>query len=395
MISKLTAIAQQKDRLILGLMSGTSLDGLDIALCKIRGNGRETDLRVLQFKTVTYTDQIRNDIKDIFSKTTVDMAKLSGMHALIGTLFAECVLLALEEWNMEPSMIDLIASHGQTIYHAPKSLTKSNYPNSTFQIGDGDHIAVKTGIITVSDFRQKHIAAGGEGAPLVAYGDQMLFSHDIKDRFLLNIGGIANFTYLPAYTDRNAALLSTDTGPGNTLMNQYMQIHLNEPFDDGGKFAATGAVHPQLLELLLDDPFFQLPLPKTTGPELFNLDYLNNAIQKAGIQAMKHPDVMATLCAFTAKSIAQTMQKVKGDGLHKEVYVSGGGIYNHHLIDTLKTMLPEDNIYAFDALGLPGDAKEAALFALLANETVAGNANNMNGGSGAPHVCLGKISLPH
>jgi len=394
MVSKLAAIAQKNERLILGLMSGTSLDGLDMALCQLNGIGKQTVLHVRHFKTVHYTPQIRNDIQEIFAKPTVNMAKLSAMNALIGTLFAECVLLALDEWGINPSAVDLIASHGQTIYHAPQSLTKNHYPNSTLQIGDGDHIAVKTGIITVSDFRQKHIAAGGEGAPLVVYGDQLLFSHETNSRILLNIGGIANFTYLPSDTALGCSLFATDTGPGNTLMNQYMQLHFDEPFDRDGKLAASGSINTPLLNALLDNPFFSLPLPKTTGPELFNLSYLEAAKNQANVAGISHQDIMATLSAFTASVIANSVNKLGATCLVNEIYISGGGVHNPVLIRQLKTMLPGFPIYTFDALGLAADAKEAALFALLANETIAGNANNMNGGENAPQVRLGKISFP-
>ncbi|GAA4783303.1 anhydro-N-acetylmuramic acid kinase AnmK [Olivibacter ginsenosidimutans] len=395
MVSKLASIARKRERLILGLMSGTSLDGLDLALCQIKGSGEQTQLQINHFKTITYSAQVRADIQEIFSKPTVNMAKLSAMHARIGTLFAECTLLALNEWEINPSAIDLIASHGQTIYHAPQSLTHDfHYPNSTFQIGDGDHIAVKTGIITLSDFRQKHVAAGGEGAPLVVYGDRLLFSPKTGSRILLNIGGIANFTYLPAVDASDDLLLASDTGPGNTLMNQYMQHELDEPFDKDGALAASGKVNSNVLAALLNHPFFSAALPKTTGPELFNLAYIEKTLQQTRLSAPTHADMMATLTMFTAKSIAHGIQALNVHSLIDEIYVSGGGVHNHFLMHCLKETLPSCSIHRFDALGIPADAKEAVLFAVLANETVAGTADHMNGGVAAPQVCLGKISFP-
>lgn len=395
MIAKLAEIANKQQRIILGMMSGTSLDGLDLALCAIRGVGKDTSLEVLKFRTTPYTAAFVKDIKAIFSKPRVDMAKLCAMNVIIGSTHAEMVLAALRDWGVRAGAVDLIASHGQTVYHAPQTLTGNyDYPNSTLQLGDGDHIAVRTGIITLSDFRQKHVAANGEGAPLAVYGDTLLFSHEQEDRFLLNIGGIANFTYLPATEHLSDKLLSTDVGPGNTLMNQYMQQHFNQAFDDKGRFASSGEAHPKLLEALLDHTFFASPMPKTTGPELFNLAYLSTAQTTSATQKLTHEDVMATLAVFTAKSIAHAIESIQANNTLKKILVSGGGIHNANLMALLTKMLPVYSIGSLDELGIAADAKEAVLFALLANETIAGSAQHMVGGIGSPSVCLGKISLP-
>lgn len=180
-------------------MSGTSLDGLDIALCQIEGAGMQTEVKLLHFKTVSYAPSFIELIREIFSKHAVDLEQVCLLNPWVGEQHASMILQALQEWGIKPAEVDLIASHGQTIYHAPKILHgKLNYGNATLQIGDGDHIAVKTGIITLSDFRQKHIAAGGEGAPLAVYGDYFIFSKAGEDRMMLNIGGIANFTFYRA-----------------------------------------------------------------------------------------------------------------------------------------------------------------------------------------------------
>src|SRR5690554_771205 len=238
-ILKLYNIAKKDSRLILGLMSGTSLDGLDIVLCKIKGSGIETQIEMLAFETIEYDDSFREDIKTVFSKETIHTRHLCIMNASIGIKHAQLVHATLAKWNIKAENVDLIASHGQTVFHAPKTHDSTNdYPNSTLQIGDGDHIAVNTGIITVSDFRQKHIAAGGEGAPLVIYGDYFLFTNSNENRILLNIGGISNFTFLPA-RGKVDNLISTDVGPGNTLMNQYVQQYYSKPFDEDGAIAAS------------------------------------------------------------------------------------------------------------------------------------------------------------
>ena len=180
-------------------MSGTSLDGLDVALCAFQGSGLKTRVKVLKFETVGYDDAFRAEIRRVFAQKEIDFQHLTLLNVIIAERHADIVNKCLANWKINPSEVDLIASHGQTVFHAPRVLHGMNdYPNATLQIGDGDHIARQTGIITLSDFRQKHLAAGGEGAPLALYGDYFLFSKPGEDRFLLNIGGIANFTYLPA-----------------------------------------------------------------------------------------------------------------------------------------------------------------------------------------------------
>src|SRR6185295_6354431 len=197
-IEKLYKIASKAERLIIGLMSGTSFDGLDVALCKIKGNGPETEVELVQFETSSYQNDFKEELKTIFSRRDADLEKVCLLNEWVAIQHARIINECLLKWDYSKNDIDLIASHGQTIYHAPKFLHgKEKFPNATLQIGDGDHLAVNTGIITLSDFRQKHIAAGGEGAPLAVYGDHLLFSKKDENRILLNIGGIGNFTFLP------------------------------------------------------------------------------------------------------------------------------------------------------------------------------------------------------
>jgi len=394
-IDKLYAVAKQRHRTVIGLMSGTSLDGLDIALCRIAGSGAGTALELLQFDTKGYTDDFRRRIRQIFAKRTIDQQVLSGLHALIGQTHGTLVNEALREWGLPAGDVDLLASHGQTVFHAPQSLTgNTDYPNSTLQLGDGDHLAVSTGIITISDFRQKHIAAGGEGAPLAAYGDYLLFSDTRETRVLLNIGGIANFTLLPATEGKGNPCFATDVGPGNTLMNQYMQAHLDEEMDRDARVASTGTVNKHLLGALLSHDFFTQPFPKTTGPELFNLRYLTEAQQTSGTEYLSKSDVMATLVAFSATAITTSIQRAVRPCGTPHVYISGGGLHNPLLVDRITRGLAGIPVSSFEVLGFSPDAKEAALFALLANETVAGKAANARAIVDSPAVCMGKISFP-
>lgn len=393
-IQKLYKIAGKEERTIVGLMSGTSLDGLDIALCRCAGNGLGTKIEVLEFVTIPYDSPFKNDVKSIFSKREIDLQKVCLLNALIGDKHGDLIMQALNGWNVKPEDVDLIASHGQTIYHAPKSLHGlPGYSNATLQIGDGDHIAVKTGIITISDFRQKHVAAGGEGAPLALYGDYLLFSKQGENRIMLNMGGISNFTFLPADLN-NDNLFSTDVGPGNTLIDQYVQKHLGLAFDKNAELASTGVVNETLLDELLTFSFLSLPFPKTTGPELFNLGFLENAQNVTSNLEMKHEDVLATLCMFTSQVIANAVNNHLSD-TQLSMYTSGGGMHNPLIMKNLKELLPAIRFFSTADLNINPDAKEAVLFALLANECVAGGNTRFGNPKRLPAVCMGKISLPH
>ena len=396
-IAQLARMGAAQKRTIIGLMSGTSLDGLDIAVCDITGSGMETEVAVKHFTTIPFDETFKSAIREIFSKKTIDFELLCLLNPWVGEQHAAMILKALKGWGIKPAEIDLIASHGQTVYHAPKLLHgKPQFGNATLQIGDGDQIAVKTGIITMSDFRQKHIAAGGEGAPLAVYGDYFIFSKKEEDRIMLNIGGIANYTFLPGSLDA-AKIFSTDTGPGNTLMDQFVQKHFNCAYDKDAAIALQGKVNDALLDVLLSDPFFAEPFPKTTGPELFNLAYLEMAIQQSGQAGISHYDIMATLNRLTASTIVTAIERGQELIGHKNlvVYSSGGGMHNPMIMDYIKASLPDARFYTTDALHIHPDAKEAVLFAVLANENVAGGSVAIGGGNaGIPSVTMGKISFP-
>lgn len=394
-LNRLCGIAAKPTRLIIGLMSGTSLDGLDVALCRFTGSGPETRIELVQFETYSYETRFKEEIRSVFSKKTVDLEKLCLLNGWVAQQHAAIILGFLQKWNVRPEEVDLLASHGQTIYHAPKlQHQQPGFGNATLQIGDGDQLAVSTGIITISDFRQKHIAAGGEGAPLAVYGDYFIFSKKGENRIMLNIGGIANFTFLPADLDA-AKIFSTDTGPGNTLMDAYVQQHFQQPFDKDAAVAKAGTVNEALLAELLKNAFFDKGFPKTTGPELFNLAYLEKAIIQAGIAEISHSDVMATLNRFSAVTIVSAMKRTLDADKSFTIYTSGGGMHNPLLMQHIQELLPGYTFYTTDALEINPDAKEALLFAVLANECVAGgNTAIGNGTSDIPSVSMGKISLP-
>lgn len=389
----LTKLIRKKSRLIIGLMSGTSMDGLDIALCQVRGSGLKTRLSLLQFETVPYSPDTKERILEVFAKPMVDFMKLSNLHPWIGILHGQLVLQCLKKWKIKPSKVDLIASHGQTVMHAPAFLHPEDPINSTFQVGDGDHVAMTTGIVTISDFRQKHIAAGGEGAPLAVYGDYLLLSDKKENRILLNMGGIANFTYLPAGHRANKVFV-TDTGTGNTLIDQAVRHYFpGLHFDEDAQIANRGSVNTVLLKALKDHPFFDLPFPKTIGPELFNLPYLQQAQQKSDTSQSSPEDVLATLTRFSAETICEAVQRVTGKKKFA-IYLSGGGAHNPLLTQWIRELLSLKSLPSTDVLGIPGDAKEAILFAVLANETCAGKPVQFGKRTKIPSVTMGKLSWP-
>jgi anhydro-N-acetylmuramic acid kinase len=389
-LQKLVDIAQKSTKTGIGLMSGTSLDGLDIALCSFTGNGLQTKFKLLQFVTIPYPQSFKDEVQQVFARKTASLEQVTLLNAFIGNYHGELVLEALENWNITPNTVDFIASHGQTIYHAPKRLHQlQNFPNATLQIGDGDHLAVKTGIITISDFRQKHVAAGGEGAPLALYGDVLLGSKPGENRILLNIGGIANLTYLPGNGDATQ-ILCTDIGPGNTLIDAACRKYFDMAYDRDSAIAKRGKVNKALLNALLDHPFFTDQLPKTTGPELFGLHYVEQAQSRSETQNISNDDLVCTLSAFTATSIVNFI-KTNITTNNLSIFVSGGGARNPFVMNHLKQAFAETPITDTGDLGIDPDAKEAILFALLGNEALCGEPLTIGDN---PAVLMGKFSFP-
>lgn len=393
-IQQLYDIANTTERRIIGLMSGTSLDGLDVALCRITGSGPDTQVVLEQFTTVSYDEDFKNEIRAIFAKREIDFEQLCLLNPYIGRQHGQMILDCLNKWGIKPDGVDIVASHGQTVYHAPKSQHRRvKFPNATLQIGDGDHVAATTGIITFSDFRQKHVALGGEGAPLAVYGDYFMFSQKGENRILLNMGGIANFTYLPADGDAGK-VFTTDTGPGNTLLDAYARRFLHKPYDEDGQLAASGQLNIALLEALKTNPFFEAPFPKTTGPEVFNPTYVEAMQEQSQTVDLSAADLMATLVQFSAETIASSIRRVMQTSETYRIYMSGGGMHNPMLTGAIRELLPECWFGKTDELGINGDAKEAVLFAVLANESLAGGATSFGNRQGVPTVSMGKVSFP-
>ena len=395
-IEELFQISNKKEKLVLGLMSGTSLDGLDMALCKIEGNGLDTKLDLLKYQTIPFSQELKNELKEIFCKEQVSLEKVCLLNAYLGKYYADLINKTLINWNVKNEDVDLIASHGQTIYHAPKTKHQNPcYNNATLQIGDADQIAVNTGIITISDFRQKSIAVGAEGAPLAVYGDYFLLSSEKENRILINIGGISNFTFLPKNLHFEE-VICTDAGPGNTLMDVYVQQQFeNKFFDENATLAMQGKVNDELLKGLLEHKFFKQSFPKSTGQEIFNLSFITSAQEKSNTKNISVYNVLATLNKFTALEIVKAIQQTIQIN-DFSIYISGGGMNNPLLIKNIQEELPQIKIQSTEALGINPNAKEAILFAVLANECISGESSfYQTKHPTIPAITMGKISFPN
>ncbi len=378
---------------IVGILSGTSADGASTGIIKVKGFGKSTELELVSYKTYPYPLAIREELFKLFDPETSSTESICEMNFLLGHFYGDCVRRIVEETNLQMDDIDLIGSHGQTIWHHPRGDTFSGYPNlSTLQIGEPSVIAEKTGTSVVADYRKADMASGGEGAPLTPYLDYILFSSMESNRIIQNIGGIANLTYLPRDPDLDD-VIAFDTGPGNMVLDALISYYTKgkSQYDEDGKTALKGKTDHELLERLLDEPYFRLEPPKTTGRELFGESYAMKIVEQASELDLTPEDVVATATSLTVESIVKEYEKLLGQGLEiDEVFVSGGGYHNKAMITQLGKRITPIILESHEKLGLPGDAKEAVLFAVLANEFVNNSPSNMPRVTGArKRVVLG------
>ncbi|HHW58477.1 MAG TPA: anhydro-N-acetylmuramic acid kinase [Clostridia bacterium] len=396
-MDRLFKIYHKEERLVIGLMSGTSADGIDAALVKIDGKGIQTKVELLEFENLSYRKEVRNKIFELFDPQTSTVEKICHMNFLLGELFAEAALKIIEKAHLTPEKIDLIGSHGQTIYHIPKSIEDLGYQiKSTLQIGEPAVIAERTGIVTVADFRVRDVAAGGDGAPLVPYTEYILYRHPLKTITLQNIGGIANVTILPAACDLED-VIAFDTGPGNMVIDEVVK-RLTQgqlKYDEEGALASKGNINEKLLEELLKDEYFEKKPPKTTGREYFGKNYVDKLMERAFQLKVDNYDLIATVTALTAKSIVKSYKDfIMPTYQIDKVIIGGGGSYNKTLVRMIKEGLPNIEVVTQEEIGFNSDAKEAIAFAILANEAINGNFNNVPRATGARHpVIMGKICL--
>ncbi|MFD2044916.1 anhydro-N-acetylmuramic acid kinase [Ornithinibacillus salinisoli] len=386
----------EESHYIVGLMSGTSLDGIDVSVIEIKEQEPSIDIKPIHFKTYSYTENVKEMILALCDPIHARIEEISAMNMYLGELFAEAARSAIQEAGLEESDILLISSHGQTIFHQPEPITiDGNQVTSTFQIGDIGVIAERTGIKTVGDFRTRDMAAGGQGAPLVPYVDYMFFRKKEYGSALLNIGGISNMTILPRNCSESEAI-AYDTGPGNMIIDAFTGWATGgkQSFDKDGELAAKGKVHERWLSELLDHSYFHMPAPKSTGRESFGIEFAKKAWLQAEEYQINNVDRIATVTALTAKTIALEISKFTSSAHLQEVLVSGGGRFNNTLMYLIATYLPSQLIIkGTDEYGMPAEAKEAISFAILGYQCYKQRTNNLPSATGAQkNVVMGKIA---
>jgi anhydro-N-acetylmuramic acid kinase len=379
--------------LVIGLMSGTSLDGVDAALVEINGAGESTQIQLKHFISVPFAKDVQAELLRVASQTPVPAAVISHLNFLLATLYTEAISQLCEEAGIERSQVDLIGSHGQTIFHQSEPAPFCGHMlASTLQIGEGSLLAENTGITTISDFRPRDMAAGGKGAPLIPYVDYLLFHDQRRGRVLLNVGGIANITSLPAAATIEQ-VKAFDTGPGNMVIDALVRRFTNaeKTYDANGSIGVRGQVISPLLESLLTNPFFQAHPPKTAGREQFGEAFVQQMLEYS--KTSRFEDLVYTATELTARSVAAAITRfVLTETTVQQLIVSGGGARNAFLMQRFQSALPDIQVLTSEDLGIPTAAKEAIGFAILANETLHLHAGNVPTATGARHpVVLGKV----
>ena len=382
--------------LVLGLMSGTSADGIDVALARISGAPPHLDAKLLGHTSSTFPPALRKEILRIAEQHPISAGELSQLNFRLGEVFADAALAACRKFHVSPKRIALIGSHGQTIFHQGKPVPYLGRPTaSTLQIGEPSVIAARTGITTVGDFRPADMALGGQGAPLVPYADYLLYRHEKLGRVSLNLGGIANITVIPPAA-KPEQILAFDTGPANMLIDALIShfTHGRQRFDKEARIGQTGRSLPALLDQMMRDPYLKLAPPKSTGREYYGHSYVKKLLALGKERGAKPADLIRAATIFTALSVVDALNRfvLPKTKIH-QLIVSGGGAKNPLVVAQLAAALGKVEIIPSSRLGIPGDAKEAFAFALLAYETFHRRPSNLPSATGAhAPAILGKIS---
>lgn len=367
-------------------MTGTSVDAVDICLVDFF-EAEKTQMNLIEFDEIKIKHNLRKIILELSSKP-VDIKDISSVNFALSEIYYNAVSQFCKKFKINISEVDAIAIHGQTFWHQPETVQFLNMNiSSTLQLGNGSALAKKTNCKVISDFRSGDIALGGQGAPLVPIFDlNFLFKN--KNTIALNIGGIANITYIPK-SGNSSDVIAFDTGPGNMLIDIMTFELFNKNYDENGDIASSGNVIPEMYNELMDLEYLRKSPPKSTGRELFNY----NLVSKYTKKDYKHNDIIRTLTEFTASSIAMNIRLLNSE--NADLIISGGGVKNKFLVDLLNKKLPDFNIFTSDELGIPSDAKEAMCFAYLGYRTLNGLPGNLPSVTGASReTILGSISLP-
>ena len=386
MIESLDLLASKPERTVAGLISGTSMDGVDVVICMLSGSGADTKWEILYFNSYPYGDDLRKKVTETLNGTAEDVCRLNFE---LGKEFSFKLKRALEESGIGVEQLDLIGSHGQTIYHVNG--------HSSLQVAEASVMAEEFGVPVVSDFRVRDIAAGGNGAPLVPYLDYVLFGKE-GGKLLLNLGGIANFTIIPSANVTLDNIRAWDTGPANMLID-LATMYLSEgkeKFDEAGKYAAEGKINEDWINYLMAHPYISEKPPKSTGREDFGEEYFQSLLSEFNVRSRQDKlDLIATFTRFTAESVYSNFTAFSDSGDETvEVIVSGGGANNPVIIKHLEELFSPVSVKIIDDYGIASDAKEAFAFAVLANEFISGTPTNIPSVTGADkRVILGKLTV--
>lgn len=372
-----------------GLMSGTSLDGVDVVLCEINGVDTSTKVKELKFRTYPFPSKLKTTLQTLLKTKQADLASLCSLNFTLGAFFAECVCKLCQEYGIKTQDLAYIASHGQTIYHIPE--TNKQFVKSTWQMGEAALLAEKCACPVIANFRVRDMAANGQGAPLVPFSEYLLYRQKYYGVALQNIGGIGNITVIPKNATADE-VFAFDTGPGNMLINAAMQKLYDLDYDCDGNIAKTGTLIDELKQELAQHAYLQQVPPKTTGRELFGDDYAEYLLTK--YTQNRAEDIVATLTWFTAYAIAYSYENyIKAKAEIKELVIGGGGAHNGAIFSWLKRLLPSIQICTQEAKGYSSDSKEAVAFVILGNQTLHNKASNLPSVTGAnKQVILGQIT---
>jgi anhydro-N-acetylmuramic acid kinase len=394
-MSTLATLAQQTERCVAGLMSGTSLDGIDAVVVRLAGHGRDLSVAQEAFVTVPFPPALDALVRRVAGAETVALADVARLHVRLASAYAEAVDTALDAAGLGRAALDLVGCHGQTVLHLPDAVDVAGASvRATLQLGSPATLAQHLGVPVVSDFRLADMALGGQGAPLVPYLDDALFADATETRLLLNLGGIANVSVLPAGAGPEA-VRAFDTGPANMVIDACARHLLDRPYDPDGAYARRGQPAVDLLIELLATPYFEQPPPKSTGREQFGAAFVERLLEASAAQELSAEDTLATATALTAMSVYQAYARfVRPETPADVVIASGGGVHNRTLMDALAHHFAPVPVRTLADYGLDPDAKEALCFAVLAHETASGVPTSLPAVTGATRpALLGTLAL--
>lgn len=391
----LTSLATKDERIVAGIMSGTSVDAIDVALVRVQGGGEGTQVRVLAYTETLFPEEVQQMVFMNAEAASSSVRDLCVLHALLARLYAASIEQLCAEAGRDVRSIDLVGMHGQTIHHLPEPEQIAGWSvRSTLQLGSGPVLASLLGVPVVSDFRAADMAWGGQGAPILPYVDFLLFRSRGSDRVLLNIGGIANITILPAGCLAED-VRAYDTGPGNMVIDALMRRFFGREFDEDGAIARGGRVNGDLLSWMLGQPFFHQRAPKSAGREVFGTEFVQNLLDIAAELAIEDPaEILTTAAECTVRSVIAEIRKWMPDNRTFEVFISGGGARNRFFTDGIRMGLHGAAVRDFSETGVESNAREAVSIAVLANEWLQGNPANLPLVTGAEkRLILGSLAI--